>query len=131
MATSAGRKIGVMIVADHPIMLDGLRLAIQRESDMNVTCEACTEGRAVDEFNLHHPDVTLIDLQFPCGAGIRLMQLLHKISPKSPLVVLVTYASERQKVRAVHSERILSLPKTGIAQKEVIEMIRQAAGHIE
>ena len=84
-------KIRVMIVADHPIMLDGLRITFSRQKDMLVVCEANGSAQALREFELYRPDVTLVDLQRPAGEGWRVVNALHQRFPGCAMVVLTTY----------------------------------------
>ena len=122
-------KIEVMIVADQPIMRDGLRLAIEKEPDLTVVCEATNERHATELFKLRSPDVTVIDLQIPSGAGLQLMHALRSLSATAALIVLATYSSEREQVSALAVRHIISLPKMGIAQAHVIEAIRAVGRH--
>ena len=83
-----------MIVNDHPIMRVGLRLAVQRESDMRVICEVADAAAAVLEFARCRPDVVLIDLQLPQGSGLRAIEAIRALAPTSPIVVLTTFPGE-------------------------------------
>ena len=86
--------IAVMIVTNHPIMRDGLRLRVEHESDMNVVCEAVDLSQTIRDFQRCRPQVVVIDLQLPRGAGLKAMNAIRKISPRTPLVVLANYPGE-------------------------------------
>ena len=83
-----------MIVNDHPIMRVGLRLAVQREPDLQLVCEVSDAAEAILQFERYHPDVVLIDLQLPHGSGLRAMEAIHALSPDAPVVVLTTFPGE-------------------------------------
>jgi DNA-binding NarL/FixJ family response regulator len=83
-----------MIVNDHPIMCVGLRLAVGREPDMELVCEAADAAEALKQFELCRPDVVLIDLQLPYGSGLRAIQAIRRIRPQTPIVVLTTFPGE-------------------------------------
>jgi two-component system NarL family response regulator len=83
-----------MIVTDHPIMRDGLRLRVQQESDMRVVCEASDLSQTVRDFHRCRPEVVVIDLQLPRGAGLSAMNAIRKIAPRTSLVVLANYPGE-------------------------------------
>jgi DNA-binding NarL/FixJ family response regulator len=87
-------KTRVMIVNDHPIMRVGLRLAVQREVDLELVGEVADEAEAVLQFGRCRPDVVLIDLPLPPGSGLRAIEAIHGLSPRSPVVVLTTFPGE-------------------------------------
>jgi DNA-binding NarL/FixJ family response regulator len=92
--TSQWGKTRVMIVNNHPIMRVGLRLAIQREADLELVCEVADEAEALVQFELCRPDVVLIDLQLPQGSGLHAIEAIHRLRPGSPVVVLTTFPDE-------------------------------------
>src|SRR6476661_3115100 len=57
--------IRVMCVADYPMILEGLAAMIGRQPDMQVVAVASSVDRAVEQYQAHRPDVTLMDLELP------------------------------------------------------------------
>ena len=88
------RNIAVLIATNHPIMRDGLRLRVQQERDMYVVCESGDVEQTIGDFRLHKPDIALIDLQLPRGAGLLAMNAIRALSPQTPLVVLTNYPGD-------------------------------------
>jgi two-component system NarL family response regulator len=86
--------ITVMIVTNHPIMREGLRLRVEQQPDMEVVCESDDPSQTLRDFRRCDPDVTLIDLQLPRGAGLQLMNAIRAISASTPLVMLANYPGE-------------------------------------
>ena len=123
MTTHSG-KIRVMIVNDHPIMRVGLRLAVQRESDMQVVCEVEDAAEAVPAFIRYRPDVVLIDLQLPHGSGLRAIEAIHALSPISPVVVLTTFPGEDVPIGADQGP-IMSVSKAAPSE-EIMAAVREA-----
>lgn len=87
-------KIRVMIVNDHPIMRVGLRMAIQREADLELVCEAGDGAEALAQFQHCRPDVVLIDLQPPHGSGPHAIETIHALHPRTPVVMLTTFPAD-------------------------------------
>jgi two-component system response regulator DesR len=83
-----------MIVADHPIMLDGLRMTFVAQKDMEIVCEATDTTQVLRDFEFCRPDVTIIDLQRPAGEGWRAVRTLRERFPGCAMVVLTTYPGE-------------------------------------
>src|ERR1700761_5037717 len=114
-----------MIVNDHPIMRVGLRLAVQRESDMQVVCEVEDELAAAREFERCRPDVVLIDLQLPHGSSLRAIAAIHALSPTSPIVVLTTFPGEIAVPESTTPGPILCVSKAARSE-EIMAAIRDS-----
>jgi DNA-binding NarL/FixJ family response regulator len=105
-----------MIVTDHPIMRDGLRLCLGNAPDMELVCEADNEASVLADFERCHPDVILIDLQFPAGAGVRATRAILHVAPRSAVVVLTTFSHEEEMLLEIHGQNILCVPKTASSE---------------
>jgi DNA-binding NarL/FixJ family response regulator len=55
----------VLVVDDHPIVLDGVALALQRTSFLTLAGYARTGHEAIDSVHQVRPDVVLLDLRLP------------------------------------------------------------------
>lgn len=113
----------VMIVADHPIMSDGLRFVFAREPDMEVVCEARELNQVLRDFAMCHPDAVLVDLQLPQGEGMRAVRALRKLSPALPIVVLTMYPDE---VMAIKCRGVYEVSRTA-KSIAIVAMVRAAA----
>jgi len=113
-----------MIVVDHPIMRDGLRDCLGNAPDLEVMCEADDEAHILDDFESCHPDVTLIDLQFPAGAGVRATRAILRLAPQSAVVVFTTFSDEEAVLHQIDGQNILCIPKTA-SSEDLLAAIRQ------
>jgi DNA-binding NarL/FixJ family response regulator len=116
-----------MIVADHPIMRDGLRLAVRGEVDMDVVGEATNETQAVLELQRCNPDVILIDLQSPQGAGLQTARAIRSLPCSIPIVTLSTFPAADGARPADGLETCRQVPKTASSQ-EILAQVRRLAG---
>jgi DNA-binding NarL/FixJ family response regulator len=114
-----------MIVTDHPIMRDGLRLRVQQEADMCVVCNASNLSQTLRDFQTCRPDVVVIDLHLPQGAGVRAMNAITTMSPRTPLVVLADYPDEMDASPRAGVGATVIVAKMS-ASERVIPAIRQA-----
>lgn len=80
------RGIGVMLMDDHNIVREGLRVLLERQPDIRVVAEAGTvaEAVAVDT----EPDVVVADLVLPDGRGAEVVRRLRERFPRSAILVL-------------------------------------------
>ena len=113
-----------MIVADHPIMLDGLRMTFAAQKDMEIVCEATDTTQVLRDFEFCRQDVTIVDLQRPTGEGWRTVRTLRERFPDCAVVVLTTYPGET--AAASKSTAVtLEVPKTA-SGIEIIAAARRA-----
>lgn len=61
--------IRVMLVDDHAVVRDGLRLVLESQPAIRVVAEAASGEEAVRLADLHRPDVILMDVNMPKGWG--------------------------------------------------------------
>ncbi len=115
-----------MIVTNHPIMRDGLRYFLRNAGDLEVVCEADDEAQVLADFERCRPDVTLIDLQFPAGAGVRATKAVLQLAPQAAVVVLTTFSDEEDALQEIVGENILCLPKTA-SSESLLSAIRRFA----
>ena len=85
--------IRVLTVDDHPLLREGIAALVNAESDMQLVAEACDGQGAIEQFRLHRPDVTLMDLQMPALNGIEAI-----IGIRSESSARNTLQSKRRKV---------------------------------
>ena len=68
--SSNPKPIRILTVDDHPLLREGIAALVNAESDMKLVAEASNGQEAIEQFRLHRPDVTLMDLQMPALNGI-------------------------------------------------------------
>ena len=59
------KPIRILTADDHPPIRCGIATLVGAEPDMKLVGEASTGREAIEQFRLHQPDVTLMDLQMP------------------------------------------------------------------
>ncbi len=91
---SEGQKIRVLVVDDHPIMRVGIAAIIQATPDMTAVDQAGTGEEAVQLFEKHLPDVTLMDLRLPGMSGVDVIRTVIARHPAAKFVVLTTYEGD-------------------------------------
>ena len=115
-----------MIVNDHPIMRVGLRLAVQREPDLQLVCEVADAAEAVLQFERYHPDVVLIDLQLPHGSGLRAIEAIRALSPNAPVVVLTTFPGEADISPAADAPGPIRYVSKAAPSEEIMAAVRES-----
>lgn len=115
--------IRILVVDDHSVVREGLTAIIDRQRDMQVIAEAGNGQQAVEQFRLHMPDVTLMDLRMPLMNGVETIIALRKEFPGSRFIVLTTYDGDEDIYRALQAGAVGYLLKD-VFREELLEGIR-------
>jgi DNA-binding NarL/FixJ family response regulator len=120
------RPIAVLIVDDHPVVREGLRGMLAAEPGITVVGEAGSGDEAVAMVRLHRPQVVLMDLRMPGGDGVLATAGILATAPSTRVVVLTTYETDADIVRAVEAGATGYLLKD-TPRPDLISAIRAAA----
>lgn len=119
------KKIGILLVDDHPMIIDGLTLALDTD-DMEVVATASTLAEARSAAIEARPDVVVLDLNLPDGSGVSLIPFLTS-SAEPPAVIVLTLAEDHRLVsRALLAGASGYLVK-GASRHEIVTTIRAVA----
>jgi DNA-binding NarL/FixJ family response regulator len=92
-----------MCVDDHRLMREGIRRIVALQPDMVVVAEASNGAEAVELFQRHKPDVTLMDLQLPTMNGHEAIREIRRVQPDARIVVLTMYYGDEDVYRAIEA----------------------------
>jgi two-component system NarL family response regulator len=91
----------VLVVDDHALFRTGVANIINQEADLVVVAEAGNGAEAVEAFDEHHPDVTLLDLRMPVMEGVEAVRRIRARDPQARVIVLTTYDTDEDISRAL------------------------------
>ena len=117
----------VMIVDDHPVVRQGLRLLLDREHDLAVVAEADGVTEAFTRFKEVRPDLVIVDLSLKDGSGIELIKEIHSAEPETHMLVSSMHDE------SLFAERVLRAGAKGFISKQeatgnIVEAARQVLG---
>lgn len=101
MATAMEHPIRILLADDHNVMRDGLRLLLERQSDMAVVAEAADGREAVELSEQHHPDVVVMDVAMPHLNGIEATRRIVAAHPDTRVVMLSMHYDESYVIRSL------------------------------
>ena len=130
----AGRRRGervndpitLLIVDDHTVVRQGVRTLLDMHPDIQVIGEAESAEEALLLVEELVPDVVLLDLLLPGMNGVEATRQIKRISPRSQIVVLTSYAEDEHLFPALRAGALSYLLKD-IRPRELAESIRKAA----
>jgi DNA-binding NarL/FixJ family response regulator len=118
--------ITVLLVDDHPVVREGLRGMLEAEPDLEVVGEAGCGSEALAMARRHRPDVILMDLRMPGTDGVWATSRILAESDRSKVVVLTTYETDADILRAVEAGAAGYLLKDA-SRAELAGAVRAAA----
>lgn len=103
ITAASGTRRRILIVDDHPIVRQGLRLLLESEPDFAVCGEAADTGAALLAARELSPDVAIVDLTLPGIGGIELIKSLRAGHPDLIVLVLSMHDDTLYAERALRS----------------------------
>jgi DNA-binding NarL/FixJ family response regulator len=93
----------IVLADDHPVVREGLAAMLAAHADFEVVGEAGDGGVAARLVRDLQPDVLLTDLRMPVLDGVALTAEVARTAPSVRVLVLTTYDSDADIVRAVEA----------------------------
>ncbi|MGC9223199.1 MAG: response regulator [Terracidiphilus sp.] len=118
------KQIKVLIVDDHPIMRIGIAAIINARADMVTVAEAGSGESAVDLFEKHRPDITLMDLRLPGISGVEAIRRIRARHPEACFVVLTTYEGDEDIYQALEAGARAYVIK-GMQHEALVDALRR------
>ena len=84
-----GHGIRVILIDDHTVLRDGLKLLLSLEPDLEVVGEAADGESAIEQTTSLSPDLILLDVQLPDIDGFEVASRVTRIDG-APAVVLIS-----------------------------------------
>ena len=102
----------VLLVDDHAMLREGLRVLIEQEPGLSVTGEAASGQEAIEKFRELQPDVVVMDINMPHLNGIEATRQILSENPNARILALSIHSSRR------YVEEMLNAGVAGYLLKE-------------
>jgi two-component system NarL family response regulator len=120
----AAEAIRVLCVDDHPMILEGIASMISRQPDMELVGTAYSGESAVQLFERHVPDVTLMDLQLPGMSGLEAIRQIRLLRANARIIVLTMFQGDEDIFRALNAGAVTYLLKD-VRMDELLRVVRE------
>lgn len=84
----------ILIADDHAMIREGIRAILADEEDLEVVGEAVDGQEAINNANLFHPSIILMDLNMPHINGAEAIRTIKRRHPKVKIIVLTVHKAE-------------------------------------
>jgi len=119
-------KTRVLIVDDHKMFRDGLKMTINHETDMEVVGEAENGQRAIESASELQPDVILMDVKMPVMDGIEATRQIHAKMPGIKILAFSMY-SDNSFISGMMRAGAVGYITKGDDSEEMYKAIRRVA----
>jgi len=92
------KKIKVLLVDDHKIVRDGIKVLLQDEIDIEVIGEAENGKHALEKLTELTPDIMIVDINMPVMNGIECSRVVAKTYPSVKILAL-TMLNEQEHIK--------------------------------
>jgi two-component system, NarL family, response regulator LiaR len=124
-------RIRVLLVDDHAVVRQGLRIFLDTEGDFEVVGEAPNGEEAVRLARALRPDIVLMDLLMPGMGGIEATRVIRSEVEDVEVVALTSVLDDESVVAAVRAGAIGYLLKTAEADDLRRSLRAAAAGQVQ
>ncbi len=94
-------KKNILIVDDHLVVREGLKLILETNESYKVIGEAGNGQEAIELLEKNKIDVILLDLNMPIMSGLETIQHLKQKQIDIPVIILTTYNEDELMVKGI------------------------------
>lgn len=117
------RRIRILIVDDHPVVLAGLTSMLGTQAELEVAGTASSGEEALAKLRQVEPDVLLLDLRMHGMSGVDTLMAMKRSAHDTRVIILTSFETDEDIYRAVQAGAHGYLLKD-TSLREMVEAIR-------
>ena len=106
------RPFRILLIDDHPIILQGLTQILNQESGLMVCGTALNADAALNAIEETRPDLAIVEIFLKATSGLDLIKIIREKHPEMPVLVLSMHDE------SYYAERVIRAGATGYIMKE-------------
>lgn len=118
--------VKVLIADDHPLMIAGIRRALERNEAIEIVGEARSGAEVLQSVERRRPHLVLLDLRMPGGSGFECIRKIREGWPDVKVVVL-SADEDRATIEAALASGATSYIVKSVDPVDVASVLRQTA----
>jgi DNA-binding NarL/FixJ family response regulator len=119
-------SLRILIADDHGVVRSGLKLLLDRQSDIEVVAEAEDGIDALEKVVAEKPDVAILDVAMPRMTGLQATHEIKKQAPDTQVLILSMHDDERYLYEALRAGASGYVLKRA-AGEDLLDAVRAAA----
>lgn len=118
--------ITVMLIDDHPVVLNGYGRLLNNTPGVKVVAKAGDGEAACDLYQKHLPDVVILDLNMPGIGGLETLRRIRAKNPEARILVFTMHDNATMVQRVLEAGAMGYITKqSGVGQ--MVDAVRQVA----
>jgi two-component system invasion response regulator UvrY len=117
----------ILLVDDHPIVLEGLKQLISEEVPGSVVVAVRSAAEALRQLGRMRFKLVVLDLTLPGRGGLEFLSELHHAYPNTPILVLSIHPEDQYAIRALRAGAAGYLNKAS-DRKELVRAMQRVVG---
>lgn len=113
----------ILLVDDHQILRDGIRVLLDGEPGMHVIGECGSGGEALELAGRDQPDLVVLDISLPDMSGLDVLRQLRERQPGLNVIVLSMHTQREFVLQAIAAGCAAYVPKS-TAHTSLLEAIQ-------
>lgn len=96
-------SIRVLTADDHPVLRRGITALVESAADLSVVAEAGDGAEAITCYQVHRPDVVVMDLRMPRLGGVAATRAILASDPTARILAFTAYKGDAEIYRALEA----------------------------
>ncbi len=107
----------VLIVDDHALFREGLKVLLDKEKDFHIVGEAGDGDEAIEFLKKNKVDIITLDISLPDKNGIQLIPIIKKLVPETKIMMVSMYSKIEYVTEAFNAGALGYVLKESAAEK--------------
>jgi DNA-binding NarL/FixJ family response regulator len=121
------RRIKVLVVDDHVVVREGIRVLLGLQPDIQVVGEAVSGSEAITKVHELMPDIVLMDIAMPGMDGLQATKEITKDEAEKARILMLTQYADEENVRASTQAGAFGFIPKKSASSQLLAAIRAAS----
>jgi two-component system, NarL family, invasion response regulator UvrY len=118
--------ISILMVDDHPVVLEGYSRLLERQGGFRICAQADNAARAYQQYKDHRPDVVIMDLVLQGTGGLEAVRQIREWDRQARILIFTMHLCAAFALKAFEAGAVGYLTKTSAAG-ELIKAVTAVA----